>query len=258
MAVEPNEILGVEEEVAGEPASEEEAVVPSDKPPEPELAEGAVVPLSEFQRLQENVSRLQSTLDTRAAQAEARAEEAEVRAEKALKVLEARQHEMERNAEAFMARSDTDEEERKTYQRQYEAWRNDSRAEIEAVKATINVPARERRKVAQKYGIDVKELGELEDPVEMRDKALEVLKAQRKEEPEMPAEPETPRRKPTTKGRGPLQPTGGTPFPKPKERVTPEMISEAARSGDIPRVKELRRQLAEQRREDEKAAGIRR
>jgi len=103
-------------------------------------------------------------------------------------------------------------------------------------------------------GIDVKELGDLEDPMEMYDKALEVLKAQKDKEPDKPPEPETPAMTPTRRV-GAIQPPGGAPPPAPPPPVTSADVRAAGQAGDIPRVKELTKLLAEQRKKDEAARG---
>lgn len=251
MAVDPNEIP-VEEEVDEGDLPEEE-LPPGDEPAEPELPTGEFVPLEEFRRLEGEFSELRSIEHKRTASAEERAEEAAERAERALHYAEKIQAERERDGEIYLG--SLDEEEREKARPGFEAWKVESRAELEKLRKEVNVPARERRKVADKFGIDLKELGDLEDPVEMRDKALEVLKAQRKEEPVKPEAEPTPEKRKVTTRRGPLMPTGGeTPVKKTPEFVTPEMVKEAHRTGDMKRVKELRERLAEQRRELEKAA----
>lgn len=247
MAVKPNEIPVVEEEIVE--GAGVEPVAPADELTEPELPTGEFVPLEDFRRLEGEFNELRSIEHKRTAGAEERAEDAAERAERALRYAEQIQAERERDGEFHLA--SLDEEERAKARPGFEAWKAEQRAELEKLRKDVNVPARERRKVADKFGIDVKELGDLEDPVELRDKALEVLKAQRKEEAVKPEEEPTPRRKVTTT-RGPLQPTGGAAIPKPPPRVDGAMIKEAAARGDITRVRELRKQLQKQRQEDEK------
>lgn len=250
MAVDPNEIR-VEEEVDEGDLLEEE-LPPGDEPPEPELAEGEFVPLEEFRRLEEEFNELRSIEHKRSASAEERAEDAAERAERALRYAEKMWAERARDGELHLA--SLDEEERAKYRPGFEAFKAEGQAELAELRKAVNVPARERRKVADKFGIDVKELGDLEDPVEMRDRALEVLKAQRKKEPVTPKKEPTPKRKvPTT--RGALMPTGGvTPTKKARVLVTQEMIVEAGKSGDMERLEQLKKDLAEQRAEQEKAA----
>ncbi len=253
MAVDPKEIPVVPEEVAG--GAGKEPVAPSDTPTDPELAEGAVVPLEEFRRLEEDVDRLQSILQSKAADADARAEESDQRAQLALRYAEDVHKKQVRDGERWLA--SLDEEEQAKQRSEFEAWVRDDEARLQRIRdEAVNVPSRERRKVAQKFGIDIKELGDLEDPIEMYDKALEVLKAQKEKEPDKPpAEPETPAVTPTTRRVGPIQPTGGAPPPAPPPLVTSADVRAAGQAGDMKRVKELKEILAEQRKKAETALG---
>jgi len=247
MAVDPNEIPVKEEVVVGAGA---EPVPPGEEPTEPGLPTGYVT-AEEFGRLQEQFNELRSIEQTRAASAEARAEEADQRAQNALAYAEKVHSDQVRDGERWLA--SLDEEKQEEQRPGFEAWRRDSEAELQRIRnEVVNVPSRERRKVAQQFGIDEKELGDLVDPIEMRDKALEVLKAQKKKEPKEPAEPETPTVKPTRRV-GPIQPTGGAPPPAPPPRVTSAMVQEAWRRGDKEEGKRLSALLAEQRKKDEKA-----
>lgn len=248
MAVNPNEIPGGEE-VAGDPG--EEPVAPSEEPTEPELPQGYVT-AEEFGSLQEQFDELRSIEQTRAADAEGRAEESDRRAELALRYAEDVHKKQVRDGERWLA--SLDEEEQKTQRPEFEAWVRDDEARLQRIRdEVVNVPSRERRKVAQKFGIDVKELGDLENPIEMYDKALEVLKAQKEKEPEKPPEPETPEVTPTRRRVGTLQPGGGAPPPAPPVRVTSADVQAAGQRGDKEELKRLKGLLAEQREKDEAA-----